>query len=78
MCLVSKLSRNVNSYFLCGLCVRHERAQLQESQYLPDKRQAREHTDGAETEWETLPGGFSRKREGNGKSVENVCKVTKR
>lgn len=48
-------------FSLWCVCVRHERAQLQESQYLPDKRQAREHTDGAETEWETLPGGFSRK-----------------
>lgn len=51
----------METYAFSVVRVRHERAQLQESQYLPDKRQAREHTDGAETEWETLPGGFSRK-----------------
>lgn len=36
---------------------RHERAQLQESQHLPDKRQTGEHSDGAEAQRQTLPGG---------------------
>lgn len=36
---------------------RHERAQLQESQYFPDKRQTGEHPDRAEAQRQTLPGG---------------------
>lgn len=41
----------------CRFFLRHERAQLQESQYLPDKRQTGEHSDGAEAQRQTLPSG---------------------
>lgn len=37
--------------------LRHEWAQLQESQYFPDKRQTGEHSDRAEAQRQTLPGG---------------------
>lgn len=49
-----------------GFVRRHERAQLQEPQHLPDQRQAGEHADRAEAQRETLPGGSGWKREGAG------------
>jgi len=46
--------------------LRHERAQLQESQHLPHQRQTGEHSDGAQAQREALPGGSGRQRKGTG------------